>query len=213
MEPLIRRTNVWADREQLCTDSPRETSLDLVLMMLMRYGADFDPLLTIVGSELLPTPETAGATFLATPHTMLSVLITRVVFDRGVMPVAIAAAPVKIYGTQSDTQFVPVPSRTLLVKTRELFATGATVSAMIDRDGEERRTRSVVTSRGEFQISTPLLELALRQHVRILFFTVTVSESWTVIMTIVEPSPNASTIDGLLDEFGAFLDKHVHARG
>jgi len=208
----MRRSSVWADREQLRTDGPRETALELVLMMLTRHGTAFDPQLTIVGSELLPASATERATFLASPHTMLSIVITRVLFDRGVMPVGIAAEPMKIYGTHRDAQFVAVPSKTLLVRARELFAAGATVCAMIDRDTEERRSRSVITSRGEFHISTPLLDLALRQNVRILFFAVSVSESWRMTLTIAEPSASANTVDQLVREFGGFLDRHVHAR-
>jgi hypothetical protein len=57
LEPMIARTRVYELRQRLPFDGLRETSLDLVLTMLTRYGTAFDPVIRIEGSECLPELE------------------------------------------------------------------------------------------------------------------------------------------------------------
>jgi hypothetical protein len=211
LQPLIRRTSAYATRALLRTDTIRETSLDLVLMMLTRHGTEFDPHMTIIGEELLPSLERAGPTLLAIPHTMLSALITRYLADAGVAMLGISADPIRIPGTRLDAHIV-LPSRTLLVTVRDAFASGAIVAAMIDRGNIERRNTSVATTRGDFLVSTPLLEIALRQRARIVFLSAMLDAKWNVTMTVVEPPQDANTnVDALVTGFAAFVDAHVHA--
>jgi hypothetical protein len=192
------------------TDGIRETSLDLVLMMLTRHGTRFDPQMTLHDSELLPTPETPGATLMVGPHTMLSHLFARRLYDGGVNPTCISVMPFRISGTRTDAK-VLIPSRTMFVTIRSIFAAGGTICALIDRGEEERRNQPIVTSRGEFLISTPLLELALRQRARILFMTARIAEDGHVVATVIRPRQDENTtIADLLGELAAFIDQHVH---
>jgi hypothetical protein len=214
LQPVIRRTRAFADRQRLLTDSIRETSLDLVLMMLTRHNTYFDPQLTIVGADLLPRGTgPSRATLLVSPHTMLSVLIARHLHDAGVAATLIVVERgMKIPGT-GVTARVLLPTRTLFVTVREVFSAGGTVCSMIDRGDVERRNAGVTTVRGDFQISTALLDVALKQGAQILFFTAMLDENWNVVMTIAEPPRTATTTTAdLIASFGAFLDTHVHCR-
>ena len=210
LQPLVRRSRVYAARKRLLTDGVRATSLDLVLMLLTRYGTPFDPIMTIRGAELIDGPDARCSSLFVGPHTMLSRLLYRRAHDRGLEPASIAATPFRISGTRTEGRVLLAPSRTLLVKAREVFAAGGTVFAFIDRGSVERRNRILVTSRGNFLVSTALLEVALRQHVRLVFMAVTVDERWRVVASLEKPSQEATaTIGGLLDEFGGFIDRHV----
>lgn len=210
LQPLIRRSHAFATRAQQRMDGIREISLDFVLMMLTRHGVLYEPRITIIGADLLPNPDAQRATFLASTHTMLGLLFVRHLYDSGVAATIVAADPFKVSGTRRDAA-VLMPSRTFLVKVRDLFAAGGTLIAPLDRAEPERRNRRITTTRGDFLISLPLLDLALRQNVRILFFVTTLSDDWTVTVTFMEPPRDAdTTVDHLLDEFAAFLGTHLH---
>ena len=100
LQPIIRRSRAYGERVRLRTDSIREISLDIVLMLLTRYGTRFDPRITMVGAEMLSGRNSARATLLVSPHTMLSTLVLRYLVDEGTTPVVIAADPaMKIPGT------------------------------------------------------------------------------------------------------------------
>ena len=209
LQPVIRRSRAYKLRKLLRTDGIRETSLDLVLMMLTRHGTSFDPRVRLDGAELLSAER---PTLIVCTHTMLAALITRCMHDRGIRLTGIVAEPMKVPGTKIDARVI-VPSRTMFVTTRELFAAGETVAAMIDRGEVEARQRIMPTARGEFLISTPLLELALRQRVRIVFLAGTVVGDWEVTLTLTEPPQyESTTVDDVLEHFAAFVDRHVHAK-
>jgi hypothetical protein len=179
-------------------------------MMLTRHGTEFDPQIRFVGEELLPRADLAEATLIVFPHTMLSVLITRQLRDTGVRYVAVSADPIKVPGTRVDAN-VLVPTRTLLVTIRKAFEDGSTVCAMIDRGSVERRNTSVPTARGELLVSTPLMEIALRRRVRILFTSTMLDANGIVTMTTVEPPQNeATTVTELVSEFAKFVETYVH---
>lgn len=212
LQPLFRVSGAYAERLKLRTDGLPETSLDFVVMMLTRHDVAFDPRIEVSGLEHVPDASTKGATLIVSPHTMLSVLILPLLIDRGVTPSFTAADPaMKIPGRRSGANQI-IPTRTFFVTVRELFAAGRIVISMIDRDVAERRTRAVTTSRGEHMISTALLEVALREGARILFFTTRLDPQWNVRMSFVEGSRGDVTdVNELADRFGAFLERHVYA--
>jgi hypothetical protein len=211
LQYVLRHSQAHVTRERLRTDTIRETTLDLILMMLERHGTEFDPQMIVIGDELLPHRHHAAATLIAVPHTMLSKFIVRHLTDRGHPLVTISADPIKIPGTRTDAHIL-LPSRTLLVKVRDLLQNGATVAAMIDRGTMERRNTSVATARGELLVSTPLLEVALRQRARIVFLSAMFDAHWNVTMHVVEPPQNASTtVPELVAAFAGFVDTYVHA--
>jgi hypothetical protein len=210
LQPVFLRTKAYRVREHLRTDSIRETSLDLVMMMMMRHGVEYDPRVIVDGADVLPDPSSSAPMLIALPHTMLSVLLPRVLRDRGLSTVGISADPIKIAGTRTDARIL-VPSRKLLLTVRELFRNGEIVSAMIDRGEAEPRNVSVSTLRGEFLISTPLLDLALRHRVRVLFASAMLDARGNVVMTFVAPPQNDdTTVDDLLGAFASFIDTYVH---
>src|SRR5687767_12870281 len=47
IEPVIRRTGAYKTRRSHGSDTLREISLELILMVLTRYGTGFDPLLAV----------------------------------------------------------------------------------------------------------------------------------------------------------------------
>ena len=211
LQPVIRASNAYQARKRLRTDGLRETSLDLVLNMVSRYGTTYGPRIVVAGGEWIPKKDGQGAALFVSPHTMLSTLVTRLFHDRGMRPTVMAADPkLKISGTQLPAR-VMVPTRTVLVTVRDLFAAGETVIAMLDRSGDERRTRTVTTKQGQFPISTPILELALRQRASIVFFTANLDDRWKLKMTFVQPPQDErTTIEDVLAAYAAFMDEHVH---
>jgi hypothetical protein len=210
LQPLIRRSEAYAARERLRTDGLAEIALDLVLLTLTRHGTEFDPTFTVIGEHLIPKPDAMRATLAVATHTMLATMLIRRALERGVMPVTVSAMPMKVPGTRVDAA-VALPSRTLLVTIRELFAKNGTVVAALDRADVERRNRPVPTARGDFLISTPIIELALRHDVRIIFLAAALDEDWELTVTLAEPA-RRNTVEEILDEFAAFIDRHVHGQ-
>jgi hypothetical protein len=210
VQPVIRRSGAYAEREPLRTDGIRESSLDLVLLMLMRHGVRFDPDITFVGEEYIPRADATRPTLIVSPHSMMTTFITRVLGDRGVHAAFVSSSPQPVRGTGRPAN-VLFPSRTLLLKVRKLFDENGTLTAMIDRPETTTRIRSIPTLRGEMQVATPLVELARRHNARIVFLTACVTHEWKLVMTFAEPAQEPDvTLDDLLLQFGAFVDEHLH---
>jgi len=209
LQPVIRRSRAFALREQLGTDSIRETSLDLLLLMLTRHGTEFDLELIENGGDLLRAGADGRPTLLVGPHAMLVTLVVRLAHDLGFPLIAVSSEPFRIPGTRLDAR-VLVPTRTFLVTVREYFARGMHVGALIDRGEAGRRNATVSTTRGAYRVSTPLLEIGLRNGARILFVTAVLDRRRKVRMTIEAPTQGPSTtVDELVGEFVAFVERHV----
>jgi hypothetical protein len=205
LEPLIARTNAWETRRRLGTDTLREASLELVLMMLTRHGTEFDPIQHIEGAEHVS--ETGGATVVLSAHTMLSALVMRYFADRGSRLFVIAADPdLRIPGTRLPAS-VLLPSPMLLVQVRRLFRERQTVAAMIDRGDPERRNAIYHTSTGPMRISDALLRLALHHHARVLFLATRMDATSQIVMRFAAPSPQSTTVPEILGDFVRFFDE------
>ena len=205
LEPLIRRTRGYAERVKLKTDDLRETSLDLLLMMLTRHGSVFQPLLQLRGAEHLPAPA-SGPILVVSPHTMLSVLFLRHLEDAGYAPFVIAEYPrLRIPGTVTPAR-VLCESPALLFKVRSLLGQGRTVAAMIDRDRAERRHASVQTPASSLFISEACLQLAVRQRARIVFLATRMDDESGVVCQLGSPERRCGNIDTLIGEFAAFVE-------
>ena len=87
LAPVIRRTGAYQTRRVHGSDTLREISLELILMVLTRYGTSFDPVLAVMGEDHLPGPQ-RGPTLIIGPHTMLSTLFVRYLEDRGYAEIA-----------------------------------------------------------------------------------------------------------------------------
>lgn len=206
LEPLIARTSAYERRRRhLRTDTLKEASLELLLMMLTRHGTEFDPILRIDGAEHVS--ENRGATVILSAHTMLSPLIMRHFADLGRKLFAIAAeADLRIPGTRVTGSILP-PSPMLLLQVRRLFKEGQTVAAMIDRGDPERRNTIYQTTTGPMRISHALLHLALRHHARVLFLATRMDASSQIVMRLATPSPQSTTVPEILEDFVRFFDE------
>jgi hypothetical protein len=203
LAPIIRRTRGYAERAKLRTDSLRETSLELLLMMLTRHGTTFTPRLRVDGASHLPAPGT-GPILVVSPHTMLSMVFLRHLEDEGLEPYVVAAYPhLRTPGTRSPAR-VLLPSPSLLFKVRRLFEEGRTVAAMIDRDRPERRSETMETSLGPLFVSAALLQLALRCRARIVFLATGCDGQSGIVSRLSSPRDRATLADVLAD-FRAFV--------
>lgn len=203
IEPLIRTSRVHQERAALRIDGLRETSLQLVLMLLTRYGTTFDPLVEIAGAEHLPTAG-AGPLLFISPHTMLSLLVPRVLRDRGYEPlVLISTFPIRFYGTADDGNTL-VPSPEMFFEVRRAFRNGETVMSMIDRGDPERRNALFRTVKGPFRVSDALIRLALRSGARIVFFAVKIDAASRVVLHL--GSPSSEGVSGVVADFVQFVD-------
>ena len=210
IEPLIERTSVYAARQEtLRTDGLRETSLDLVLMMLTRHRIEFDLDVELVNADLLPPPE-AGPLQVVTPHTMLSVLIARVLHDRGHDPLCIRPDDAAIPGTRVPMNALH-PSPSLLLRVRTAYANGRTVAAMIDRGDPEPRQAIFETVNGEMRVSEALVQLAVRQGVTIVFLATLLDGEGRVVLHF--ERPRGASAPEIVAEFAAFVDAALRRYG
>ena len=207
IEPLIGRTRAYADRAQFRTDGLRETSLELLLMMLSRHGTIFHPDLQIDGLHHLPSGRNGG-TLLVGPHTMLSRLFVRYLEDAGIETWVIDSAnpDQRIPGTRAAAH-VLLPSATFFFKVRRLLADGKTVIAMIDRGEAENRASSVETGAGRVFVSYPLLQLAMRQRAKVVFMAARVDESSRVVIRLSVPAADSIALSETLSDFVTFMEK------
>lgn len=204
LEPIVDRTRAYAERAKLRTDDLRETSLDLLLMMLTRYGATFQPSLRVEGFEQLPQPG-QGPLLIVSPHTMLSMLFLRYLEDRGYSPFVIAEYPrLRIPGTRASARVLS-QSPALLFRVRGLLARGRTIATMIDRDRPERRHLSVTTGAGDLFVSETCLQIALRQQAPIVFLAARMDDASNVVCRLGSPSGMARNVARIVDEFAEFV--------
>jgi lauroyl/myristoyl acyltransferase len=206
IEPLVKRTRAFADRSLLSTDGLRETSLELVLMMLSRHGTVFSPALHINGLDHMAS-NGHGGTLIVGPHTMLTRLFVRYLEDAGTETWVISSEPIeRIPGTRATARVLH-PSATLLFKVRRLLAQGKTVISMIDRGKAEPRASSVETSAGRVFVSHALLRIGLRQRARIVFIATRMDEQSRVVIRLSAPASSSRGLPDTLADFVAFMDE------
>jgi hypothetical protein len=207
IEPLVRRTRAYGDRAQFRTDGLRETSLELLLMMLSRHGTVFQPALHVDGLDHVPSGRNGG-TLLVGPHTMLSRLFVRYLEDAGIETWVIDSANPnqRIPGTRAAAR-VLLPSATFFFKVRRLLADGKTVIAMIDRGAAEPRASSFETVAGRVFVSYPLLQIALRQRANVVFIAARVDEWSRVVIRLSVPAPDSRAVSDTLGDFVTFMDE------
>jgi hypothetical protein len=203
IEPFIRHTRAYQTRAAMRVDGLRETSLQLVLMLLTRYGTTFDPLVQVAGAEHLP-PAGAVPLLLISPHTMLSLLFPRVLHDRCYDPLLISADPIRFYGTTTDGRTL-LPSPAMFFEVRRAFRSGGTVMSMIDRGDPERRNELFQTAKGPFRVSSALIRLALRSGARIVFFAAKIDPASRVVIHLGAPSHEG--VAGVVNDFVQFVDE------
>ena len=201
--PVIRRTGAYQTRRVHGSDTLREISLELILMVLTRYGTSFDPVLAVMGEDHLPGPQ-RGPTLIIGPHTMLSTLFVRYLEDRGYAPLIITPeSDFRVAGTSNPARVLP-PTPTLLFKARRHFKNGGTIAGMIDRGTAERRTVQLSAGGTPLLVSAALLRLALRHQARVIFIATKLAAGGTVVTRLARPSQN--NVAGVLEDFAGFVD-------
>jgi hypothetical protein len=210
IQPLIARTRGYQHRSRLQTDSLRETTFELLLVILTRNGTTFPTPIRVEGAEHLPAPG-AGATLIVGPHTMLSTLFIRFLEDRGLEPFIISANAFLVPGTKTPVR-VLLPSPQLLLKVRGLFREGRTIAAMIDRGEPERRNRAISREGGPLLVSYPLLRLAVAQGVRVIFIATRLDTQSRVVVRLSVPRGQHAHVDDLVSEFAEFVELATEQR-
>jgi len=207
IEPLIARSRAYADRAQFRTDGLRETSLELLLMMLSRHGTVFHPTLHIDGLDHVPSAS-HGGTLIVGPHTMLTRLFVRYLEDAGIETWVIDSAnpDQRIPGTRAAAH-VLLPSAMFFFKVRRLLADGKTVISMIDRGEPESRASSVETGAGRVFVSYPLLQLALRQRATVVFVAASIDEWSRVVIRLSVPASESGALPDTLGDFVMFMNE------
>jgi lauroyl/myristoyl acyltransferase len=212
--PFIRRTEAFRDQRKGNVDGAREIAAHFILNTLTKNGTVFDPVLIINGYEEIERACAVGKGVLVlSPHTALSLLMTRVFHDAGLNPFIIAADPqMRLSGTTVQAQVVQ-PAPTFLVVTRSLLRAGKFVCGMPDRsEPHERRTVEFETACGRVIVATALMQVAVRCEARVVFLVVHV-EQRGIVVTIVAPSQaSVGSAEAITADFIEFVRAHVESR-
>jgi lauroyl/myristoyl acyltransferase len=204
LEPLIALTRGYQERTRLRTDDLRETSLELLLMMLTRHRTTFDPVLHVDGIEHLPAAG-SGPNLIVGPHTMLSTLFIRHLDDAGHDPVVITADPDQGVPGRRTRARVVCPSPVLLFRVRRYLEEGNTVAGMIDRRETERHSATVKTSGGPVFVSDALLQLAVRHGARIVFIATNLDDASRIVIRLASPSHGSHDVHDIVTDFADFV--------
>lgn len=210
LRPLIRQTRAYEARARLRTDTLRETSLELILGMLTRFGVLFDPILRFEGAEHFPPPGSGQPLLLVGPHTMLSMLIVNWLEERGDEYFGIASDPGRrIYGTHKLLPII-IPSPSLFFDVRRHLMNGRFVLGMIDRGDVEPRNVEVETKAGTLRVSPALVHLAFRCGVPVLFFASWMNEWSEVVIRVTRPAQrDLDDLSGVVHDFVRFYEEHA----
>jgi hypothetical protein len=204
IEPIIRRTYTYECRNRHGTDGIREICLELILMVLTRYGTSFDPIVDLEGVEQLPS-RAGGPLVVISPHTMLSILFLRYLEDTGYEPLVITPdQTLRTPGTRRAAR-VLCPSASLLLQVRRHFKAGHTIAAMIDRGEPERRSVAIASSGRTLHVSEALVKLAIRHDATVLFLGTKMTRSGRVVSRLARPSHNES-VGSVLADFVQFVE-------
>lgn len=211
IEPLIARTNLWAQRRLHRNDDVRETSLEIVLQTLTRHDIEFDPVIRVEGIDALAAVRDRP-TLMITPHMMLGTMVIRFLDDHAIEPVIITAdAQQRILGTRRLVRSLIAPSSTLLIDLRRHLVNGEVVCAMIDRgsldEAEGERRNTPFEANGEtLLISEAPVRIAMRCNARIIFFAGQLDARREVVLRFDVPPPDAD-LRATLDAFARFVMK------
>ena len=204
LEPLIACTGAWHARQRLRTDRVRETSADLLLTILTRYGALYEPKLhfELGGIDNLPPPGTG--VLLLGPHTMLSALFMRELDNAGYVAWAAAADGAALPGSRRPAR-VLLPSPSLPLRIRGKVREGCVVFAMVDRGEVSRHTVRYELATGPMRVSDGLFRLALATKTPTCFIATRI-EGFRVVCRIRPADPAARDRHALLGDFARFAD-------
>ena len=212
--PLVRRTQAYGEQRKSNVDGVGEIALHFVLNNLTKHGTTFDPVIAVEGFEALEHALAKGrGVLLITPHTVLSILAYRFIYDAGLDPVGIAVdAEMRVSGTRVTTEMLR-PSPTFLVEVRSKLRGGRLVCAMVDRaEHQEGRTIEFDTAGGRVIVSTALMRVAARCGAEVVFYEAHF-DGRGVVANFAAPAPESmGSADAVTRDFAEFVRAHVEAR-
>jgi lauroyl/myristoyl acyltransferase len=212
--PLIRRTQAYGEQRKRNVDGAGEIALHFVLDTLTKHGTTFDPVIAVNGYEALERALAKGkGVLLITPHTVLSILAWRLIYDAGLNPVGIAADPqLRVSGTRVVGEMLQ-PSPTFLVEVRSKLRGGRLVCAMPDREEhQEGRTIEFETAGGKVIVATALMQVAARCGAEVVFYKAHF-DGRGVVADFAAPAPESmGSAEAVTRDFAEFVRAHVEAR-
>ena len=209
--PLLSLTRVHRERYARGIEGREEIALDLILMMLDRHGTKFDPDIVLSGDAYAKETLLTNVPVLLTgAHTMLSMIILRVLLDAGRESVTVSVAPILIAGAQQYARIVN-PGPSTLLQVRSLLRQGLIVGALVDReDPEERHVVHVDTAGCTLHINVSLLRVAAAVNARVLFLGTRIDEQDRVVIHL--EVAKSTTAEGVLEELIEYLQEVQQTR-
>jgi lauroyl/myristoyl acyltransferase len=212
--PFIRRTQAYDEQRKTNVDGVGEIALHFVLNNLTKHGTTFDPVIAVNGFEALERALAKGrGVLLITPHTVLSILAYRFIYDAGLNPVGVAVDPeLRVSGTRVATQMLQ-PTPTFLLEVRSLLRGGRLVCAMVDRgEHQEGRTIEFDTAGGKVIVATALMQVAARCGAEVAFYEAH-CDGRGVVANFAAPAPESmGSADAVTRDFAEFVRAHVGTR-
>lgn len=211
--PLIRKTEAYREQQKSKVDGIREIALYLILDCLTKHGTRFDPVINTTNYENVERALADGKGVLTiSPHTVLSLMLVRLLHDAGHDPVIVTADPnMRIGGTIKPAETTQ-PSPTFLVAIRNRLRRGRLVCAMLDRaEAREGRTIEFATVRGRIIVATALIRVAARSDARVIFSAAYLDKRGIVI-TFAAPSSSNGSTDSITSDFVEFVRAHIDSR-
>jgi lauroyl/myristoyl acyltransferase len=191
-------------------DGAREFALFGLLDSMTCYDTPFDYGGRVEREDLVTRAMRQGrGVLLVTAHGTLSLLVTRFLFDRGIPSLIVTAGPgLRIAGT-SITADTVTPSATFMLRIRSWWRRGGLVGAMVDGPGT-REAVTYQTAAGPAHLSLPLLNLATRCGVPVVFLASRADDDCGVVITFGAPSAEAcGDAREIVRELAVFLAEHV----
>lgn len=182
-------------------DPDLDRALVLTLDRMARRDVEFDPTLTVTGTDSLG----AGGAIIISGHFFLNHLFLRWLHDRGRRVSIIMTQPVRarILGTHVPLDVIEADAL-CLVRARSRVAAGDIVAIPVDCISRLEGCRSVDTPYGKVFVSDKIMRFAELVGVPVLFIATHVSrEQGEIIVNVVRPTSMEATV--AYDEFCQFL--------
>jgi hypothetical protein len=193
-------------------DGAWDLALFHLLDAMTKAGATFDLQPDTEGLDRLQDAIAEGrGALVCGAHSTLNFLTPRLLHDLGRTPLIIAVDPgMRIPGTTLTGCALP-PSPTFMLRVRSWWRDGGLVCAALDNDVVHKRGRTrYETPLGATEISHPLLELAARCRVPVVFVGARVDGRRGLVMTFGVPSAASRTdAQQTAREMAAFVSEHA----
>jgi hypothetical protein len=180
----------------------REYTLIKILYSLTYRGIEFDPVVTVRGSEFL-AGHTGG--IIVSGHFSLNYIFIRWFFDTQPNLLSCVAVTDKkelyILGTSAFSEVIQPDARSLL-RIKRKVRDGKYVGVEIDSFEPHDGWHKVNTSKRAVYINDGVIRFAQRLGIPIVFMGTTLDANDNIVITI---APSTNRTEVVLDEFGQFL--------